>query len=116
MFVPKALIRDNTVQALWSMARDKSSTVAVIFKNGSCAILDLEMARVRNEEMNGKMKSMTQSSEPALDLMNISQKLDVPATRAETAEGFHHEFCRCHQRQWATPDRVPQHSQIMTHV
>jgi len=47
-----------TVQALWSMAREKADVIIVVLKNDAYAILDLEMARVREHETNAKMKSM----------------------------------------------------------
>ncbi len=77
------------VQALWSMAREKADVIIVVLKNDSYAILNLEMARVRDREMNEKMKSMLELNNPALDWVNIATGLGVAATRAGTAEEFH---------------------------
>ena len=56
------------------------------------AILGLEMARVRENEINARMKSMLDLNNPTLDWVNISTGLGVPATRAGTAEEFHRQF------------------------
>jgi acetolactate synthase-1/2/3 large subunit len=81
-----------TVQALWSMAREKTDIVIVVLKNDLYAILGLEMARVREKELNARMKSMLDLNNPTLDWVNISTGLGVPATRAGTAEEFHRQF------------------------
>ena len=81
-----------TVQALWSMAREKADVVVVLLKNDAYAILGLEMARVREQEINAKTKTMLDLDNPALDWVKISTGLGVPATRAETAEEFHRQF------------------------
>ena len=44
-----------TVQALWSMARQKAAIVIVVLKNDAYAILDLEVARVREKETNAML-------------------------------------------------------------
>jgi acetolactate synthase I/II/III large subunit len=81
-----------TVQALWSMAREKADVVVVLLKNDAYAILALEMARVRESEMNAKTKTMLDLGDPTLDWVKISTGLGVPATRAATAEEFHRKF------------------------
>ena len=81
-----------TVQALWSMAREKTDIVIVVLKNDAYAILGLEMARVREKELNARMNSMLHLSNPTLDWVNISTGFGVPATRAGTAEEFHRQF------------------------
>lgn len=78
-----------TVQALWTMAREQADVVVIILKNDAYSILDLEMARVREGEMNPRMKSMTSLGNPPLDWVSISTGLGVPATRSKTAEEFH---------------------------
>ena len=81
-----------TVQALWTMARQKTDVVIVVFKNDVYAILHLEMARVRENEINARMKWMLDLDNPALDWVSISTGLGVPATRATTAEEFHRQL------------------------
>ena len=50
------------------------------------------MARVRENELNIRMKSMFDLSNPTLDWVKISTGLGVPAVRAGTAEEFHRQF------------------------
>jgi len=81
-----------TVQALWSMARESADVVVVLLKNDAYAILGVEMARVRDQEINAKTKAMLNLDRPTLDWVKISTGLGVSATRAETAEEFHRQF------------------------
>jgi acetolactate synthase I/II/III large subunit len=81
-----------TVQAMWSMAREKADVIVIVLSNDAYAILNLEMARVRDGEMNAKMKSMLNLNNPELDWVNIATGLGVPASRAATAEEFHERF------------------------
>ncbi|MBR0696342.1 acetolactate synthase large subunit [Bradyrhizobium lablabi] len=81
-----------TVQALWSMAREKADIVAIILKNDAYAVLGLEMARVREGELNAKMESMLDLKNPALDWVNIALGLGVSASRAKTAADFYGVF------------------------
>ena len=81
-----------TVQALWSMAREKADIIAIVLRNDAYAVLGLEMARVREGELNAKMKSMLDLANPALDWVNIASGLGVSASRAKTAEEFYRHF------------------------
>jgi len=81
-----------TVQALWSMAREKADVVVVLVKNDAYAILGLEIARVRESDLNAKTKTMLDLDNPTLDWVKMSTGLGVPATRAATAEEFHRQF------------------------
>ncbi len=81
-----------TVQALWSMAREKADVVIIVLKNDAYAILELEMSRVREQELNAKMKSMLDLNSPSLGWVEIATGLGVQATRAGTAEEFHERF------------------------
>jgi len=81
-----------TVQALWTMAREKTDIVIVLLKNDAYAILGLEMARVRENELNDRMKSTLDLSNPTLDWVKIASGHGVAATRATTAEEFHRQF------------------------
>jgi len=81
-----------TVQALWSMAREKVDAIAIVIKNDAYAVLGLEMARVHDGELNTKMESMFDLTKPALDWVNIASGLGVSASRAKTAEEFHRHF------------------------
>jgi acetolactate synthase-1/2/3 large subunit len=81
-----------TVQALWSMAREKADVIAIVLRNDAYAVLGLEMARVREGELNPKMESMFDLTNPALDWVKIASGLGVSASRAQTAEEFYRDF------------------------
>ena len=81
-----------TVQTLWSLARENADVVVVVLKNDAYAILELELARVREKEANAKMKSMFSLGNPSIDWASVSVGLGVPATKARTAEEFHQQF------------------------
>ncbi|WP_337173316.1 thiamine pyrophosphate-dependent enzyme [Paludisphaera sp.] len=81
-----------TVQALWSMAREKADVVVIVLKNDAYAILNLELARVREGETNARMRSMLDLDGPSIGWVEIATGLGVPATRAATAEEFHRRF------------------------
>jgi acetolactate synthase I/II/III large subunit len=91
-YISRRMAAACTVQVLWSMAREKTDIVIVVLKNDAYAILGLEMARVRENELNIRMKSMFDLSNPTLDWVKISTGLGVPAVRAGTAEEFHRQF------------------------
>ena len=81
-----------TVQALWTMARENADVVIVVFKNDAYAILQIELARVREGDMNARAKTMLDLDNPAMDWVKMSTGLGVPAARVTTAEDFHREF------------------------
>ncbi|MFH0998281.1 MAG: acetolactate synthase large subunit [Pseudomonadota bacterium] len=81
-----------TVQALWTMAREKTDVTVVLLNNRSYAILNIEMARVGAGQPNDKMLSMLNLSSPSIDWVHIAQGMGVPATRARTADEFHLQF------------------------
>jgi acetolactate synthase-1/2/3 large subunit len=81
-----------TVQALWSMARENADVVVVVLKNDDYAILEVELARVRDGDANAKMQSVMNLNNPTLDWIKIAEGHGVPAVRAETAEDFYKHF------------------------
>ena len=81
-----------TAQALWTMARAKADVIVVILKNDQYAILNIELARVREGDANTKMDSMIDLDNPKLDWVKIAEGQGVPASRATTAEEFHKQF------------------------
>ncbi len=81
-----------TAQALWTMAREKVDVSIVVLKNDNYGILNIELARVREDDPNEKMLSMLHLDNPSLDWVKIAEGQGVPATRATTAEEFHKQF------------------------
>lgn len=83
-----------TNQALWSMARENCDIVIVILKNDAYAVLNIELARVREGEPTPKMQSLLEIGEPSIDWVQLAQSMGVPAVAAASAESFHTEFER----------------------
>jgi len=81
-----------TIQALWSMAREQADVTVVLLKNDAYAILNIELARVREGDVNEKMLSMMELNNPTLDWVKIAEGHGVPASRSTTAEAFHKQF------------------------
>lgn len=77
-----------TVQALWTMAREKLDVTTIILNNASYAILNIELARVGAQNPGPKALSLLDLSNPMLDWVEISNGMGVPAVRAKTAEEF----------------------------
>jgi acetolactate synthase-1/2/3 large subunit len=76
-------------QALWSMARERTDVVVIVLRNDNYAILEVELARVREGDANDTMLSMMHLDDPALDWVKLAEAHGVVATRATTAEEFH---------------------------
>ncbi len=77
-----------TVQALWTMAREKLDVTTIILNNASYAILNIELARVGAQNPGPKALSLLDLSNPMLDWVALSEGMGVPAIRAKTAEDF----------------------------
>jgi acetolactate synthase-1/2/3 large subunit len=77
-----------TLQALWSMAREKLDVVNVIFANRSYAILGIELARVGAGSGGEKAQSLFDLGNPALDWVRLAEGMGVEASSAGTAEEF----------------------------
>jgi acetolactate synthase-1/2/3 large subunit len=83
-----------TNQALWSMARENCDITIVILKNDAYAVLNIELARVREDEPTPKMQSLLELDDPSIDWVSLAQSMGVAAVSVSTAEDFHVEFER----------------------
>jgi acetolactate synthase-1/2/3 large subunit len=81
-----------TVQTLWSMARENADVTVVLCNNSSYAILNIELSRLADDVPNEKTRSMLDLGNPSIDWVSIARGMQVPATRATTAEAFHAQF------------------------
>ena len=81
-----------TIQTLWSMAREHADVTVVLCNNSSYAILTIELARLAGDIPNEKTRSMFDLGNPSIDWVSIAQGMQVPASRATTAEAFHEQF------------------------
>jgi acetolactate synthase-1/2/3 large subunit len=79
-----------TIQALWTMAREKLDVTTVVFANRSYRILNIELARVGASGAGPRANDMLDISRPDLDFVALASGMGVHATRPATAE----EFCR----------------------
>jgi acetolactate synthase-1/2/3 large subunit len=83
-----------TLQALWTMARERLPVVTVVFANRSYRILTIEMARTEAGNPGPAAKAMLSLEDPAMDWVKLSEGFGVEAVRVETAEAFDAAFAR----------------------
>lgn len=87
-----ALIGDGTamytIQALWTMARERLHVVSVIFNNASYSVLNVELERVGAAEAGPKARSQLDLQGPVVNFAQLAQGMGVHAVRASTAEDF----------------------------
>jgi acetolactate synthase-1/2/3 large subunit len=83
-----------TLQALWTMAREKLDVTVVIFNNRKYSILELEFGRTgaRGGKPGPKAASTLRIDGPDLDFVALAQGMGVQAGRATTAEEFNALF------------------------
>jgi len=78
-----------TLQALWTMAREKLDVTTIIMKNESYGILNIELGRVGVNNPGPKALALLDLTNPSLDWVSMSEGMGVPAVRAETTGEFH---------------------------
>jgi acetolactate synthase-1/2/3 large subunit len=87
-----ALVGDGsamyTIQALWTMAREKLNVVVVVFNNRAYSILNVELQRVGAAEAGPKAKEQLDLRNPALDFVQMGNSMGVPSVRATTTAEF----------------------------
>ncbi|WP_312307097.1 acetolactate synthase large subunit [Pulveribacter sp.] len=77
-----------TLQALWTMARERLDVVSIIFNNQSYAILNVELQRVGAAGAGDKARAQLDIGTPALDFVQLAGGMGVSARRAATTEDF----------------------------
>jgi len=77
-----------TLQALWTMARERLDVTTVIFANRRYRILEIEMQRTGVKSIKPRAQSMLDLHDPELDWCALARAQGVEAARAETAEAF----------------------------
>jgi acetolactate synthase I/II/III large subunit len=80
-----------TVQALWTMARERLDVTTVIFANRSYGILNIELARV-GADSGPQALSMLDIGNPDLDWVALATGMGVEAVRATTVPEFADAF------------------------
>jgi acetolactate synthase-1/2/3 large subunit len=81
-----------TLQALWTMAREKLDVTVVIFANRSYAILNIELKRVGAIGAGPRALSMLDLHNPELSWTKIASGMGVEATRATTCAEFASQY------------------------
>jgi acetolactate synthase I/II/III large subunit len=77
-----------TMQALWTMAREKLDVTTVIYANRSYAILNYELHRVGATAIGESARSMLDLHNPEMNWTKIASGLGIEASRATTTEEF----------------------------
>jgi acetolactate synthase-1/2/3 large subunit len=77
-----------TLQALWTIARERLPIVTIIFANRRYQILSIEMARTSADEAGPTADALLSLSDPTLDWVKLAEGQGVQAERCETAEDF----------------------------
>ncbi|HMO46464.1 MAG TPA: acetolactate synthase large subunit [Rubrivivax sp.] len=77
-----------TLQALWTMARERLDVTTVIYANRSYAILNIELERVGAAGAGPKALTMLDLHDPELNWVKLAEGLGVEASRAASAEEF----------------------------
>ncbi|MDZ4802888.1 MAG: thiamine pyrophosphate-dependent enzyme, partial [Bryobacteraceae bacterium] len=73
-----------TLQALWTMARERLNVVTIVYNNRRYQILDVEMQRTGANGFGPAANTMIDIGHPDIDFVKLSEGLGVPATRATT--------------------------------
>ncbi len=81
-----------TCQALWTMARERTPVVTVIFANRAYTILNIEFARTGVTSPGEVAKRMLTLDQPAIDWVALSQSMGVAAHRTGDAAEFDRLF------------------------
>jgi acetolactate synthase-1/2/3 large subunit len=81
-----------TLQALWTMARERLDVTTVVFANRSYRILNVELGRVGAGEPGPAALSMLDLSNPELDWAGLGRNLGVESSRATTIDEFLDQF------------------------
>ena len=77
-----------TIQALWTMAREKLDVISIVFANRSYAILNVELQRVGAAGAGDKAKAQLDLRNPPLDFVGLGESMGVSSRRATTTEEF----------------------------
>jgi len=77
-----------TLQSLWTMAREGLDVVVVVCANRAYRILQLELGRAGVAEPGPKAQALTRLESPSIDWVALARGFGVPASSANTAEGF----------------------------
>jgi acetolactate synthase-1/2/3 large subunit len=83
-----------SLQALWTMARERLDVVTIVLANRRYRILDIEMERTGAGTIGPAANDMLDLRRPQLDWVKLAEGHGVEATRAATADEFIEQFRR----------------------
>ena len=75
-----------TLQALWMQARESLNITTLICSNRSYKILNLEFARAGIKTPGRYAQSLTSLGNPAIDWVQISKGMGLPAVAVDSCE------------------------------
>jgi acetolactate synthase-1/2/3 large subunit len=81
-----------TLQALWTMAREKLDVLTVVFANRRYGILEIEMLRTGAIGFGSVASKLIDIGDPDLDWVSLAAGMGVAATRANSASEFAAQF------------------------
>jgi acetolactate synthase-1/2/3 large subunit len=81
-----------TLQALWMQARESLNITTLICSNRSYNILNIEFFRSGITSPGRYAKTLTDLSNPAIDWVQISKGMGVPAVKVDTCEALTKEL------------------------
>jgi acetolactate synthase-1/2/3 large subunit len=81
-----------TVQALWTMARERSNIVVLIAANHVYNVLRTELGRHGNHDLGPQARNLTSLADPTLDWTALARGFGVPASRATTVGELAEQF------------------------
>jgi acetolactate synthase I/II/III large subunit len=81
-----------SLQAIWTIARERLDVTICIWANRAYAILKGELVGVGVENAGKKAQSMLSLSDPPLDWVKLAAGMGVEGTRVTTAEAFAEVF------------------------
>lgn len=77
-----------SLQALWTMARERLDVVVCVWANGTYEILKGELLNVGAKNPGRKAHDMLSLGDPALSWVTMARGMGVDGVRVDTAEGF----------------------------
>jgi acetolactate synthase-1/2/3 large subunit len=87
-----------TVQALWTMAREKLDVTTVIYANRSYAILNIELQRVGASGAGARAMSMLDLHDPEMNWARIASGFGIESSRATTCEELAAQYASAMQQ------------------
>ncbi|MFM7784727.1 MAG: thiamine pyrophosphate-dependent enzyme, partial [Gammaproteobacteria bacterium] len=81
-----------TIQALWTMARERADVTVLLFANRDYAILQLEFQRVGAQRMGSTARGMMHLGDPDIDFVALARSMGVEASRVKNSEEFASAF------------------------